>query len=92
MQSVGTFLNDMTIDYNGITYPYVDWQCYGTVIDPHWVITSSECCGSAGLQAANFFLNIGSEETSMQIDQNGQAVNHNLFLSEDSLFQVIDNY
>lgn len=89
MQSVSTFLNDQTIEYDGTTYPWVDHQCYGAVIDPHWIITSSDCCGAnGGMQPARFFLNVGSEATSFQIDQNGQIINHNLFLNTDSLFQV----
>ena len=90
MQTVSTFMNDQTIEYDGVNYPWVDWQCYGTVIDPHWIITSSDCCGGSGvaMQPARFFLNVGSEATSVQIDQNGQIINHNLFLNTDSLFQV----
>ena len=90
MQTVSTFMNDQTIEYDGVHYPWVDMQCYGTVIDPHWIITSIDCCGGMGgaMLPARFFLNVGSEATSMQIDQNGQVINHNLFLNTDSLFQV----
>ena len=90
MQTVQTFMNDQTIEYDGTTYPFVDHQCYGTVIDPHWIITSRLCCeGPPAMQPARFFLNIGSEATSTQIDQNGQIINPNLFLNTDALFQVL---
>ena len=89
MQTVPTFLSDQTIEYDGTTYPFVDHQCYGTVIDPHWIVTSRECCEGSALQPARFFLNVGSKATSHQVDQNGHVINYHLFLNTDSLFQVL---
>ena len=87
MQKVDSVLNDSTIEYNGQTYPHVELQCVGTIIDPHWIITTNGCC-SMEPDTAKFFLNVGSESTTHQIDQNGQIINPMLFLDADSLFQV----
>ena len=89
MQKMEHVLNDSTIEYNGETYPHVNHQCIGTIIDPHWILTDSGCCS---YEAAKFFLNVGAESTTQQVDQNGQVVNYNLFLDADSLFKVSLHY
>ena len=90
MQTTQTFMNNETIEYNGTMYPFVDQKCFGTVIDPHWIVTTRLCCeGPPAMQPARFFLNVGSKETSNQIDQNGHIINFHLFLNNDSLFQVL---
>ena len=45
VQSATSFLSDAKTDYAGVSYPHVDWQCVGTVIDQNWIITTAACCG-----------------------------------------------